>query len=87
MTTTGLDYQDESEDFPFAAGATVCVRVREDGGTSGRQVAKFEADVVGFDPGLPATPDEVVLDPPWSRAGAMDYIRLQSYDAEYEVVE
>ena len=72
-----------SDDFEFARGATVRVRVREHG-NRGNIEGKFKATVKGFSPGAGASADTVDLDPPWD---SVTGVSLGPYDAEYEVLE
>jgi hypothetical protein len=71
-----------SDDFEFDEGDTVLVRVRERG-TSGKLQAKFVAEVVDFGGSIGPGSEYATLDPPWKSIG---YIKLHSYEAEFEVV-
>lgn len=74
---------EESEhDFPFEAGDTVLVRVRENG-TRGNIVAKFEAECVDISPGVMGTSATARFDLPWGRR---ERTKLSPYEAEFEVV-
>ena len=73
-----------SDKFPFDEGDRVLVRVRSNGGTSGRLEGKFVATCEEFRSKAPGMSPMACLDPPWTQFGTID---LHYYDAEFEVLE
>jgi len=69
--------------FDFKEGDTVRVRVRKNG-TSGKIVAKFDAEVKRIKDRGPMMGEKVDLDPPWD---SLTPVSLKPYDAEFEVIE
>lgn len=80
---TSQNCDSEQSDFPFEAGDTVLVRVRENG-TRGNIVAKFEAECIDFNTGLGPGSPKARFDLPF---GAFNQVSLRPYEAEFEVVE
>lgn len=92
MTDSDADYASgtqrengaEESDFPFSAGDTVLVRVRENG-TSGKIIAKFEAVCSDIeDPSGIGTSEKARFNLPF---GLMNFVTLRPYEAEFEVVD
>lgn len=76
---------DVDDAFPFEVGDTVLVRAREHG-TSGRILAKFEAECLRITGG-----GDVIAPSPQARFdmpfGVMNSVSIHPYEADFEVVD